>query len=168
MPDKTILSLDLGTKTGWALLSKGKVTSGTENLNTYSKLKSKGVRFLKFKNFLENLGKQKNIDVVYYEDVKRHLGTYAAHCYGGFLAHLSVWCEENKIPCCGVGVGTIKKSVAGNGRATKNEIIESLKSQGYSTKDDNEADAVALLLLAIDTEKKKMVENIYPIEITEI
>ncbi len=42
------------------------------------------------------------IEAVYFEEVRRHLGTDASHCYGGFLAHLSSWCEgkSHSLPRC--------------------------------------------------------------------
>ncbi len=55
--------------------------------------------------------------------IRRHLGTDAAHCYGGFLAVLSAWCEENNIPYQGVNVKTIKRFITGKGNASKSLFI---------------------------------------------
>jgi len=79
----------------------------------------------------------------------------AAHAYGGFLAHLTAWCEDKQIPYLGVPVGTIKKHIAGKGNASKNEVISSVVNLGFNPKDDNEADALALLDLAITKEGYK-------------
>jgi len=46
-------------------------------------------------------------------------------------------------------VGEIKKYIAGHGRATKNEVVKAVSNLGFSPADDNEADALAILLLAI-------------------
>ena len=43
-------------------------------------------------------------------------GVDAAHAYGGFMAHLTAWCEHHQIPYQGVPVGTIKKHATGKER----------------------------------------------------
>ena len=71
------------------------------------------------------------------------------HAYGGYLAHLTAWAEANKIPYQGVPVGTIKRHIAGKGNADKAAVIAAVKELGFDPPDDNEADALALLLWAI-------------------
>jgi len=89
------------------------------------------------------------IDAVYFEEVRRHAGVDAAHAYGGFLAHLTAWCEHHQIPYQGVPVGTIKKHATGKGNANKDAMISSARALGFDPQDDNEADALALLAFAI-------------------
>ncbi|MFP3032560.1 MAG: Holliday junction resolvase, partial [Wolbachia sp.] len=81
------------------------------------------------------------------------LGTDAAHCYGGFLAVLSAWCEEHHVPYQGVNVKTIKRFIAGNGNASKSEVIEAIREKGFFPKDDNEADALALMFYVMNLSK---------------
>jgi hypothetical protein len=65
-----------------------------------------GQRWLKFRAFLAEQRLQAGeIHAVYYEDVKQHAGTLAAHVYGGFLACLEMWCAANNVPLRPVGVG---------------------------------------------------------------
>ena len=90
------------------------------------------------------------IDAVYFEEVRRHVGTDAAHVFGGFLATLSAWCEDHAIPYQGVPVGTIKRHVTGRGNADKAAMISAVQARGFEPADDNEADAIAILLWAID------------------
>lgn len=87
------------------------------------------------------------IDAVYFEEVRRHVGTDAAHVYGGFVATLTAWCENNQIPYEGIPVGTIKKAATGRGNASKEEMIQAMRAKGHNPKDDNEADALAILHL---------------------
>lgn len=108
------------------------------------------MRFLRFRHFLDSLKQKADIKAVYFEEVRRHLGVDAAHIYGGFLAHLTAWCEDHEIPYQGVGVGTIKRHVTGKGNASKDEIITAIKAKGFNPVDDNEADSLALLLWAQD------------------
>jgi Holliday junction resolvasome RuvABC endonuclease subunit len=142
---KTILALDLGTTTGWAIKNEFGITSGSVSFKQ-DRFQGGGMRFLNFQRWLTQLPK---VDVVYFEEVRRHLGVDAAHAYGGFLSHLTSWCEASKIPYQGIPVGTIKRFITGKGNASKLEVIEVIKALGYRPKDDNEADSLALLHLAM-------------------
>jgi Holliday junction resolvasome RuvABC endonuclease subunit len=93
------------------------------------------------------------IGTVYFEEVRRHLGTDAAHLYGGFLAMLTAWCEQRGIAYQGVPVGTIKRFISGKGNADKSAVIEAVRARGFSPADHNEADAIAVLLWAIETHR---------------
>jgi Holliday junction resolvasome RuvABC endonuclease subunit len=48
-------------------------------------------------------------------------------------------------------VGTIKRHITGKGNADKQAVIAAVRERGFSPADDNEADAIAILLWAIDT-----------------
>ena len=146
----TLLALDLGTTTGWALRgSDGHITSGSESFRP-QRFEGGGMRFLRFKRWLTEI-KQScgGIDALHFEEVRRHAGVDAAHAYGGFLATLTAWCEHHQIPYQGVPVGTIKKHATGKGNANKDEMIASARAHGFLPADDNEADALALLHWAI-------------------
>ncbi len=150
MKTQKILTLDLGTKTGWALKDQNnQISSGTESFKP-QRFEGGGMRYLRFKKWLEELNQlSEGIDQIYFEEVRRHLGVDATHAYGGFLAHLSAWCEDNKIPYLGIPVGTIKKSLTGKGNANKQAMINAVKELGFNPVDDNESDALALLDLII-------------------
>ncbi len=81
-------------------------------------------------------------------EVRRHIGTDAAHVFGGLLATLTSWAELNRIPYEGVPVGTIKRFATGKGNADKAAVIAAMEARGFRPADDNEADALALLLWA--------------------
>ena len=154
MNTMTIFALDLGTQTGWALTSRdGSITSGSQSFKP-QRFEGGGMRFLRFKRWLTDI-KQCNdgIDQVVFEEVRRHVGVDAAHAYGGFMGHLTAWCELHNIPYQGVPVGTIKKHATGKGNAGKDEMIIAAKSRGHDPMDDNEADALALLHWAIETQE---------------
>ena len=152
MNNKKILALDLGTKTGWAIKSQNQITSGTIEFKP-SRFEGGGMRYLRFQKWLEEINQLTGgIDLVYFEEVRRHLGVDASHAYGGFLAYLTGWCEEKnpKIPYLGIPVKAIKKHITGNGNSKKEVVIEAVKKHGYNPKDDNEADALALLHLVMN------------------
>jgi len=145
-----VLALDLGTHTGWALRSRdGTVTSGTEHFQPH-RFEGGGMRYLRFKRWLAEVERAASVPgAVYFEEVRRHAGVDAAHAYGGFLAHLTAWCERHGIPYQGVPVGTIKKYATGRGNAPKAAMIAAVRAKGYAVTDDNEADALALLHWAL-------------------
>jgi len=138
-----LLALDLGTETGWAL-NTDPVSYGTWH-NKQSRFEGGGMRFLRFRKTLTELHDLQQFEDVYFEEIRRHLGTDAAHVYGGMLAHLTAWCEERGIPYEGVPVGTIKRFATGTGNAPKDLMLAVARSWGYEPKNDNEADALCLL-----------------------
>jgi Holliday junction resolvasome RuvABC endonuclease subunit len=147
-----VLALDLGTKSGWALRgSDGQITSGTA-LFRNDRWQGGGMRFLRFKRWLTEIKQAAgHLDAVFIEEVRRHAGVDAAHAYGGFLAHVTAWCEHHAIPYEAVPVGTIKRHVTGKGNASKDVVIAAVRGLGFDPVDDNEADAIAILLWAIET-----------------
>ena len=151
---ETILALDLGTHTGWALRHlDGNITSGTEHFKP-NRFEGGGMRYLRFKHWLTEIKTcTDGVSAIYFEEVRRHMGVDAAHAYGGFLATLTAWCEHHNIPYQGVPVGTIKKHATGKGNASKDEMIGAMRQRGFQPGDDNEADALAILLWAIETQE---------------
>lgn len=140
-----ILALDLGTHLGYAILHEEEIISGTKKLNNTTF----GQRFLDFLQWLYQVLDQYEIEKVYFERVRRHLGTEAGHVYGAFMYILAAVCEAHQIPYEGCEVGEIKKYITGHGRATKSDVVKAVSNLGFSPADDNEADALAILLLAI-------------------
>jgi hypothetical protein len=148
----TIMALDLATKTGWALRpANGQIISGTVSFRP-SRYDGGGIRYLRFRSWLDSMAADTGgISVVHHEEVRRHVSNDAAHVHGGFLATLTSWCEQHGIPYQGVPVGTIKRFITGKGNADKQAVIAAIRKRGFSPADDNEADAIAILLWAIDT-----------------
>jgi len=144
--NSTILALDLGTHTGWALHQlDSTITSGTEHFKP-QRFEGGGMRFLRFKRWLaELLTTSGHINAVYFEEVRRHAGVDAAHAYGGFMGHLTAWCEHHNIPYQGVPVGTIKKHATGKGNAGKDEMIASVQLRGHAPCDDSRCPGTAAL-----------------------
>lgn len=140
---KSVLALDLGTNTGWALRqSSGAICSGTQSFKP-GRYDGGGMRYLRFSAWLKEI--TNGVERLAFEEVRRHAGTDAAHVYGGFLAHLTAFCESANIPYEGVPVGTIKKFGCGKGNGGKEEMIAAAVANGFNPIDDNEADAIHLL-----------------------
>ena len=153
-----ILSIDPGLSCGWACVNAENPATcsvklyffGTWNLKG-NRFEGAGFRFLRFKNYLETICINGFPDFVVYEEIRKHLGTDAAHCYGGIVAHLQAWCEEKKIPYSGVPVGTIKKHATGKGNADKETMIQAAKKlwePEVEVENSDEADALFLLRYA--------------------
>ena len=149
-----ILALDLGTTTGWAVRGRdGSISSSSEDFKP-QRFEGGGMRYLRFKRWLTEIKQScDGIDAVFFEEVRRHAGVDAAHAYGGFMAHLTAWCEHHQIPYQGVPVGTIKKHATGKGNASKEQMVAAVRQRGHVPADDNEADALAILHWAIETQE---------------
>lgn len=139
-----ILGLDLGTKTGWAMNHKKLgLISGVWNFSS-KKFDGAGMRFMRFRGMLEETIADNNVEAVFYEAVRRHIGTDAAHIYGGFMATLQALCEEMRIPYAGIPVGKIKKHACGKGNGSKEMMVSAAMAKWPHIKiiDDNHADAL--------------------------
>lgn len=171
----TILALDLGTYAGFALGSDDGTSDATGVCGlmlrgawtfefTAAEKKADphppgrrhfdggGPRYTKFAEKLDRLMAAAPFDRVVFEEVRRHKGAIAAQIHGGLLATMQAWCErqEPKVPYSGVGVGAIKKFATGKGNATKGEMMSAVEKLGYSCETDDEADAVAMLLMVLE------------------
>ncbi|WP_425385504.1 hypothetical protein [Tepidamorphus gemmatus] len=149
---RCILALDLGTSTGWAIRGHdGLITSGIVSLRP-GRFDGGGMRYLRFTNWLTEIDRLSGpIAAIWSEEVRRHAGTDASHIYGGLMATLTAWAELRGVPYEGVPVGTIKRHASGKGNADKAAMVAAVRARGFRPADDNEADAIALLLWAIET-----------------
>ena len=142
-----ILAIDPGMNCGWAAtITEGKgIISGTWNLKG-GRFEGAGMRFVRLRNYLEQFGRT---DRIVFEEVRRHLGTDAAHVYGGIVAVVMAFCEETGTAYEGIPVGTIKKRATGKGNANKEAMVAAAKDRWPEfTGDDNEADARWMLVVA--------------------
>ncbi|MBF0339683.1 MAG: hypothetical protein HQL95_01805 [Magnetococcales bacterium] len=152
MSGGVVLALDLGTRTGWSVGSRetGQVlSSGTQNF-TPRRFDGGGMRFLRFRHWLNEVKALTGFDEIHFEEVRMHVGVDAAHVYGGFLSILTTWGEEHGVPYRGIPVGTIKQHATGKGNASKEMMLTAMREKGHTPGDDNEADALAILHLALE------------------
>jgi crossover junction endodeoxyribonuclease RuvC len=162
-----ILSLDLGTKTGWKIGDRSMNLSGVWDFSN-SRFDGGGMRFVRFLKSLNELAAATKPDLVVYEEVRRHMSNDAAHTYGGFWSHLAAWCDgqDPQIPYNAVPVGRIKIFATGHGNAPKTDadkekrnaklrakgkkeydglsVMGAMRGLGLNPQDDNESDAMAL------------------------
>lgn len=169
-----ILALDLGTKTGWALVDDALFQSGTKVLisdrerKERIKLRFQDGRFQSLRHFINGFG---TLGAIFYEDVQFCKTQYQAQLWGGLRAMVACF-ETSTLEVRGVPVGTLKKFATGKGNATKEMMARALydwnskQFEGGSDKqikrgvflcrrgtdvdvDDNEVDAIHLLRYAV-------------------
>lgn len=147
----SVLALDLGTRTGWALRTPdGDIAHGYADFRP-QRYEGGGMRYLRFQRWLDEINASWPITEIHFEEVRRHAGTDAAHCYGGLLGVLSAWCETRNVPYRGHPVAAIKKHWTGKGNANKDAMLAEAKARGWvSATDDNEVDALAILHLHLE------------------
>lgn len=143
-----ILAIDPGTLCGWAITDQ---ESGVWNLRP-ARDEGQGKRYLLFERKFA-AAVNADVDLVVYEDVKRHSGTQAAHVYGGLVAILQKVCEQHGVPYKGIGVSTIKKHATGKGNAKKGAMVQAARRKwGTLVREDNHADALWIMDLAYKME----------------
>jgi Holliday junction resolvasome RuvABC endonuclease subunit len=148
--ERKVIGLDLGTKTGYAFTYSDRPTAELSGFADFSPRRHEGggMRFLRFRIWLENLIGDSNC-VVFYEEVAAHKGTAAAHAYGGFLGVLTELCERRSIPYRGLPVGTIKKHATGKGNAGKSMMLAKASTTFGEVKSEDQADALWVLDLGL-------------------
>jgi len=149
----TILALDLGTKTGWAINDDGVIRSGMEDF-TPKKGDHIGKRYHDFIFWVADMIIDYKPEYIYYE-MPHMRGRRATEVLHGYLTCLQETCYyQGADEPISVHSGTIKKFATGNGRASKEEMIEAcnkyaeVQSVLNPITDDNEADAICLLKYA--------------------
>lgn len=150
-----ILALDLGAKTGYALRRRdAKLLHGTEDFTPRASW-APGQKWQRFRSWLSTTITENNITQIAFEDVKRHGPgqVLAAHAYGGFRAMLEMVADQHRVTLIPFGVGQIKKHWTGSGVAKKDEMVMQATARRFRVVDDNNADALAILHLAIAKEQ---------------
>ena len=139
-----ILAIDPGTHCGYAL---SPFMSGVWDLSP-RRHEGGGMRFFRLRNYL--IKACEGVNLVVYEEVRRHLGTDAAQIYGGIIAIISEHCELKKIDYQGVPVQTIKKFATGKGNSNKEVMLAAARAKWpqLNIVDDNQGDALFLLAWA--------------------
>lgn len=83
----------------------------------------------------------------------------AADLLGALRAILADWCHSRQVPCEGVEIGDVKKSLTGRGNASKADMIRAvnekygcnLEEENYETTGaDNIADAISLCGIGVE------------------
>ena len=149
-----ILALDCATKTGWCLLDEaGKIIeSGVQSFEK-RRGESNGLVFLRFRNWLGKLIEFRpgGAQLLVYERAHMRGGAATELCVG-LQTRVQEIAAEKMIESLPVPSTTLKKWATGSGHANKvTMILAAKKYLGRNPEDDNEADAIAILLWALET-----------------
>jgi hypothetical protein len=167
--------LDLGTRTGWALLENGRIESGVQVFDV-KRGESPGMRYLRFTRWLEEMcwrptqGKNPalvTVGLVYSDGTVRppsvpslivyeqthQRGGAATEVAAGFATRVQEHCARItsehpsvSIEHAAVHSATLKKYATGKGNAKKPDMLRAAQTKLlYEGTDDNEADALWLL-----------------------
>lgn len=139
-----ILTLDCGTKTGWASMVNGRVESGVQDFSL-KRGESKGIRFLRFNTWLNYMLELVKPYVVVYE--MAHLrGGSATEVLVGMTTRIEEFCESKNIEYSSIHSKSLKKFATGKGNASKEDMMRAatLKT-GRVIDSDDEADALLML-----------------------
>ena len=130
-PPGSVLALDLGQKTGWAVCNTdGAITSGTVEFKP-GRFEGGGMIYLRFRAWLQKADET--------------TGGIGAACFEEVRFHRSVTAAQVR----GLPVATIKRHVTGRGKADKDAVIAAVRALGFHPADHNETDALALLHWAL-------------------
>lgn len=149
-----IVSLDLGSVTGFAVKSENGLSSGTLNFKKSGKFHDSGYKALYdwLRAFLEGPHEHPWVTVV----VERpHAGRFLApvRILFGLLAVVHLFCDLFKIRLVEYSPKEIKKFWTGKGNASKDEMVAKTQEKFPRVTDHNQSDAIALLYLHLEKNK---------------
>lgn len=147
-----ILALDLGTRTGWALMDGTRLEHGVQTFDV-RRGESPGMRYIRFNAWLDAVGR---VDLIVYEQPHQRGGA-ATEIALGFATRVHEFCALHPASeHTSIHSATLKKWATGKGNAKKPDMLAAVRAKGWArpgadVDDDNEADALALLYHALET-----------------
>lgn len=146
-----LIAIDPGRYCGWAYTDDDTVRAEQSGVWDLSAQQGDGYG-APYRLLFERLEKLREVPTtLYYEDVHRHIGTDAAHRYGGYVAAMLIVCEQAGVPYHPIAVQTIKKRATGNGNAGKPAMVVAAQGVfGMPCESDDRADALWLLQCALE------------------
>jgi Holliday junction resolvasome RuvABC endonuclease subunit len=145
-----ILAIDPASHVGWCYHDGTCIIHGVWDC-TVKRDESDGMRLIRFKTKLEEFATL-GLDLIVFEAV-RHANPKMIRgviTQSEIQGILKCWCNEKGIQYCGLSPSEIKKHISGKGNANKVLVMESVNEKyGLSIKDDNEADAIAIMSFAL-------------------
>lgn len=146
------LALDPAARCGWAWGDGKTIQSGVWGLSERSD-QHPGQRLFRLRELLRQAHDEVGFDVLAAEDASfgsRNPKTQASH--NELRGIISLVAAECQVPLLLFHPTTIKKFATGDGRADKSQMVRACKTHfGIEATDDNEADAIFVLLLAQQT-----------------
>lgn len=139
-----ILAIDPASTSGWAS------HDGTfHRQGTFVVSGSRPEKFVSFETAIADLVADLRPVLIVFETQDNARGAHVRRLLGGFAAIIELVAERSGVACLGYSPSAIKKAIAGKGTADKQAVIAAVRERGHYPRDDNEADAIALLLVAL-------------------
>jgi len=141
---------------GWAVRrADGSVSSGMLKVEP-PKPHREGMRWASLLNHLADLRQVAGGDIgrAYMEASGGWFPSrQTAFVHYGMLATIELWAYRSNVWITQVAPATLKKQIAGSGRADKAAVARAVCDRGFNPGTPDEADALALLLYAIEAEQ---------------
>lgn len=150
-----ILAIDPATLTGFAWGDGKKIYSGVWSLGSDPHA---GSRMLRLAEEIRALHRSRGFEAIAFEEASYGAGARkgkgiqwsAIVLHNKLRGAIEMVAAELLVKCFPVAPATIKAFVAGNGKATKADVIRAVELHfGIVAQDDNEADAIAILFWAM-------------------
>lgn len=143
-----ILALDCATKTGWAFGFNGQLQESGVRDFAKKRGESNGILFLNFRKWLSDLITTCKPELVVYEKAHFRGGPATELCVGLQTRAMEI-ATEYHAEYAGFASLSIKKFATGSGKADKSVMITKATTiLNRPPIDDNEADAVHILMMA--------------------
>ena len=142
----SLLALDLATVTGWCVWDDGYVDSSVEHFRKSPK-EPRGAIAARLAEWLADINEDYQLTAIVYEHPTPR-GKGAMLQYGMALI-VEKYAYLHDMEVGALYPSTVKKAVAGSGRASKEDVCAAVKGrlpQIVSLPDDNESDAIALAI----------------------
>lgn len=148
----TVLALDIGTKTGWAISLKNGTISGNAKWPKSKRKKNPqhvGHRFNEFKKMLTELKNKYDVTSVYYErSYFGAKGKIAEEVRNQFVGVLLCWACHHDLPVEPISTSTLRASYGNRFKRDAGKLYAETcanRFSGRSITSDDEADALMLL-----------------------
>lgn len=146
-----IMALDPGTHVGWCVMGDDALFAVGCMDFPLARGESLGSRFLKFRAWMWAMLETNRPDIVVYEQAHMRGGA-ATDILVGMTTRIQEYCSERGIEYMPVHSMTLKKEMAGTGKASK-EQMTTVASIIYPGHDLNEHESDAILLAAYASRK---------------
>jgi len=153
-----ILTIDPGTRCGWAALwGNGNIDSGVQEF-PLGRGDSPGMRYIRFRVWFVDLLVLTKPELVVYERPFMR-GGFATEFLSALTSRIQEECSARKIEYQAVNPATLKKAITGTAKSDKAAMVRAADERwrGHfcrSIKDDDEADALNLLSMAMQENRQ--------------
>ena len=144
----TILALDISIRnTGWALWDGSDYHWGSKSF--LDAKEDYGLLFSEYEKWIGNMIFRHDPYLIAMEGTyfgMKGKSAYQLNVLNGITHKVSYIADISRTE---YAVSSIKKFITGNGRASKEEVIEAITNKGFEVDNDDEADALAVLSMAL-------------------